>query len=292
MAVSISALIPRVRDLLADRPWETTSTTTTTATTVAVPDGTLWAEGDIGEWQTGTVGGEQFYVQAVVANNLTVVRGYAGTTAETHTSGDRVVKNPVYTYRQITQAITEYVNELWPFVYKTGTVSLTPVSTTVWYDLNALTIGIVSVIQLYGSSNTYAGRFGMRGNLPFEVDYNLPAALCASGRGMRFPSGMYHSSNTITVTDQRAVTGTSDIEDSGQFPVGDCLVHFAAGRLLQALEIRRVSAGQPSDTAASVSTGARLQTGAWYANLGKQKLELLKQKYEMFYQPVSMRRKA
>ena len=290
MAISISALIPRVRDLTADRPSETTSTTTTTSTTVAVPDGTLWSEGDIGEWQTGTVGGEQFLVQSVAVNNLTVVRGYAGTTAETHTSGDRVVKNPVYTYRQITQALTEYVNELWPFVYKTASINLTPSTTTVWYNLNALTIGIVSAVQQYGSSGQYLGRFGLRGNKPFEVDYNIPAALCASGRGMRFPSGIYDASNTILVTDMRAITGTSDIEDSGQFPVGDCLIHLAAGRLLQALEIRRVSAGQPADTAASVSTGARLQTGAWYANLGKQKLELLKQKYEMFYQPVRMRR--
>src|SRR5512145_2229877 len=113
MAVSTSALVARVRDLLGDHPWGTTSTTENTGATVAVPDGTDWSEGDIGEWQTGTVGFEQFYVQAVVANNLTVVRGYAGTTAEAHTSGDRVLKNPSFSGRQIQQALETAVKGLW-----------------------------------------------------------------------------------------------------------------------------------------------------------------------------------
>lgn len=290
MTVSISALVPRVRDLLADRPWETTSTTTTTATTVAVPDGTLWDAGDIGEWQTGTVGGEQFMVQVVAANNLTVVRGYAGTTAETHTSGDRVVKNPTYTYRQITQALTDGVNTLWPFVYKTGTVTLTPSTTTVWYNLNASTIGVIAVTQQYGTSGTYVARYGQRGNYAFELDMNMPTALCASGRGMRFPSGIVDTTNSILVTDQRYVTGTSDIEDSGQFPVGDYLVHYATGRLLQAMEINRVSGFAHDGVAQTVRETSRLQTGAFYANLAKQKLELLAIKYERQYQPVPQRR--
>jgi len=290
MAVSISALIPRVRDLLADRPWETTSTTTTTSSTVAVPDGTLWDQGDIGEWQTGTVGGEQFYVQSVAGNNLTVVRGYAGTTAETHSSGDRVVKNPTYSYRQITQALTQGVNALWPFVYKTGTVTLTPSSTTVWYDLNASTEGVVAVVQQYGSSGQYVGRFGQRGNLPFEWDPNMPTALCASGKGMRFPSGLYDSSNSILVTDKRYVTGTSDIEDSGVLPVGDYLVHFACGILLQSAEIWRESGAALDNVATTVGTNQRLQTGAWFTAQAKKKLEMLAIKFEQKYQPVPMRR--
>ena len=74
--VSISDLVQRVRDLLQDTSaYQTTSTTTTTSTTVAVPDGTLWVQGDVGEWQTGAVGYEQIWVTAApVANNLVVVR--------------------------------------------------------------------------------------------------------------------------------------------------------------------------------------------------------------------------
>ncbi len=290
MALSSSDLVQRVRDLVMDRAWETSSTTTTTSTTVAVPDGTQWAEGDVGEWQTGAVGGEQFYVRSVSSNDLTVFRGYYGTTAETHTSGDRILKNPQYTIRQIQQAIDKAVRNLWPSVYKTGVADLSGFSsTTVWHDLNTATVGIVGVVQLYGSSDQYAGLYGTRGSLPFQTNFGLPTTLCASGKGIRFPSGLYHATNDIFITDMRLVTGSSDI-DNTLFPVDECLVYLAAGNLLQALEIRRVSRGEEADTVGSVSTGTRLQTGAWYTNMGNTKKEELKLKMEEYYSPIRMRR--
>jgi len=286
---SISDLIPRVRDLLYDTPWETTSTTTTTSTTVAVPDGTLWDFGAIGEWQTGTVGYEQFSVVSVAANNLTVIRGYNGTTAETHTSGDRVVRDPLYSGRQIQQAITGEMQYLWPFVYKTGDVDLTPSTTTVWYDLNAATVGVVRVYQQYGVSGVSVGRFGQAGgDFPFEVDYVLPTGLVASGKGIRFRAGMYHASNHIHVIDMRVITGTSDIPDSSQFPVADCLIWLATGRLVEATEVKRDSQGLPQDTLTTVSTGVRLQNGAYFKQQGKKMLELLKYDYKTYYQPIRM----
>jgi hypothetical protein len=289
MAVSLSALIPRVRDLLYDVPWETTSTTTTTSTTVAVPDGTLWETGAIGEWQTGTVGYEQFLVVSVAANNLTVVRGYNGTTAETHASGDRVVRDPLYSGRQIQQALTAELQNLWPFVYKTGDVDLTPSATAVWYDLNAATVGIVRAYQVHGANSEAIGRFGLRsGELPFEVDYVLPAGLVASTKGIRFQYGLYHPTNHVHVIDMRVITGTSDIPDDGQFPVADCLIWLAAGRLVEATEIKRDSQGMPADAAGTVSTGVRLQSGAYFKREGRKMLELLKYDYQQYYQPIRL----
>jgi hypothetical protein len=291
MAVSISDCVQRVRDILGERPYLNTSTTTTTSTTVNLNDTTGLAEGSILEWQTGTVGYEQIYVQSVnSATQVTALRGYNGTTAETHSSGDTLVRNPLTSGRQIQQHLTNAVNGLWPFVYKTGTVTLTPSSTTVWYDLNALTLGIVQVAQQYGSSGQYVGRFGRRGNYGFEVDYSLPTALVASGKGVSFPSGIYDSSNSILVTDMRAVTGSSDIEDSGQFPVADCVVYTAAGRILTASEIARVSGGTAQAVNTAVPAAARLQTGAFYSQEGKKMLETLAVKYQQFYDPVQMRR--
>jgi hypothetical protein len=286
---SLSDLVQRTRDLLYDAPWETTSTTTTTSTTVAVPDGTLWDFGAIGEWQTGTVGYEQFYVVSVSSNNLTVIRGYNGTTAETHTSGDRVVRNPLYSGRQIQQALSNELQGMWPFVYKTGDVDLTPSTTTVWYDLNSATVGVVRAYQLYGASGEYIGRFGRgAGEFSFEVDYLLPTGLVTSGKGIRFASGMYHSSNHIHVIDMRVLTGTSDIPDSPQFPVSDALVWLAAGRLVEATEIKRNSQGMPADTLSTVSSGIRLQSGAFYRVQGKRMLELLTYTYKTHYEPVRM----
>jgi len=217
--LSSTDLVQRVRDMLGYTPYETTSTTTGTGTTVAVVDGTRWDEGAIGEWQTGTVGYEQFYVQTVAVNNLTVVRGYNGTTAEAHTSGDRVLRidNDGFSGRQLQQAINQSVLDLWPWVWKTGTVSLTYAGTTKWYNLNALTLGVVGVKQQKNSTTTDVGIFKDRyyGNgLTYLVRRDLPTAVVASTNGMTFPSGVYDTrdpgANAILVTDVRAVTGATD----------------------------------------------------------------------------------
>jgi hypothetical protein len=292
MAVSTSDLVQRVRDNLGERPYSITCSTTTTATSITVSSTTGLAVGSILEWQASDY--EQAYVSSVDSGTtLTVVRGHNGTTASTHANPTTMfVLTPASTSgRQITQRLTEALNELWPFVYKTGTVTLTGyASSTIWHNLNASTAGIVSVLQLYGSSDQYAGLFGERGGRPFVVNFGLPTGLVASGKGIRFPSGLYDDTNDITITDKRLVTGTSDIEDSGQFPVADCLVNWAVGLILQASEIQRVRAGESLDSAASVSTGQRLNTGAWYLNQGKKDLEKLAIIYEQHYQPVRMKR--
>src|SRR4030042_1156562 len=104
MTYAKTSLIQDIRDVLNDEPWETTSTTTGTGATVAVPDGTKGAAGDVLEWpDTGTVGGEQALVLSVSSNDLTTDRGFNGTTAEAHTSGDRVLKNPRSSTRKISE---------------------------------------------------------------------------------------------------------------------------------------------------------------------------------------------
>jgi hypothetical protein len=290
--LSTSDLVQRVRDLLNDFPWETTSTTTTTSTTVAVPDGALWAQGDIGEWQTGTVGYEQFYVQSVSVNNLTTVRGYAGTTAETHTSGDRVVKLTTpgvvgYSGRQIQRAVTEAMNFSWPYIFKPGTVTLSGWSTsTIWHNLNALTLDVLKVVQLYGSSNVEVGRFGAKNSgKSYSVDLNLPTALVASGKGIRFPGGYFHATNDITITDRRALTGTADIVDSVQFPEAEALTYGAVSRMLQAAEVGRVGGGTNLDTANTVAVGARMNTASWFEEQFRNKLQVLNIRLNDYYQP-------
>lgn len=55
-------------------------------TTLTVADGTRFKAGDVIRIDT-----EQLYVSAVATNNLTVIRGYAGSTAATHADGSRVL---------------------------------------------------------------------------------------------------------------------------------------------------------------------------------------------------------
>jgi len=270
--------------MLGDHPYETTSTTVDTGTTVAVTDGTRWEEGAIGEWQTGTVGYEQFFVQSVAANNLTVIRGFDGTTAETHTSGDRVLRidNDGFAGRKVQQAITQALLDSWPYVWKTGTVTLTYASTTKWYNLDALTLGIVQVAQQPNATiadiGIFKDRYFGQGKY-YIVRRNLPTGLVASANGITFPAGVYDArtsgGNSIIVTDVRALTGTTDISDSSNLPVAEAFVYGAVARLLKAKEIARISYGNPLESVQTSSQGARVQLAQFYEGQYRNRIEAI-----------------
>ncbi len=298
MGVSRDALIPRVRDLLGDTPYTTTSTTTGVGSTVTVPDGTRWAEGDIGEWQTGTVGYEQFLVTGdPVGNDLPVSRAYGNTVAETHTSGDRIAQNPAFFGRQIQQALEAGVRSLYPFVYKATPIILSVVGGGAdpdWWDVapaNAQAVlGLIDVNQVYGQSPALqVARYGRDSGTSISFDTTLPTDLVTSGVGLRINSGLYHPTNDLFITVAQAVTGSgadTDIEDSGSFPVADYLISFAAGRLTGASEIPRVSSGADLETSGTVSAGARQEVGRTFAFDAKKQLEVLAIRYRRFYRPL------
>ena len=293
MALSSSDLVQRCRDILGDRPFTDSSTTTTTGTTITVADSSLYSVGAIVEWQTGAVGFEQMLVTAIpTSTTLTVVRGYAGTTAETHTSGDEIVRDPLFTGRTIQQSITQVILDSWPYIWKPGTINLTYSDTTKWYDLNAATLGIVTVTQEKNSTVTDFGRFRDRyfgGGLSYIVERDLPTAIVASTIGIYFPNGVYDSrtsgGNAIVVRDVRAITGTSDIEDSSNLPMAEALVWGACGRLLKAKEVSRITAGEPLTTSSSVGAGARFSLGSQYEQEWRRRLETLRIRLHSIYSP-------
>lgn len=294
MAVSLSDLIPRVRDLLGDRPFTDTSTTTTTATTIVVADTTLYAPGQVIEWQTGTVGYEQCYIKSLTnATDMLVTRGYAGTTAETHTSGDSIiVLGPdQFSGRNIQQSLTQVLYDSFPMLWIPGTASLTYSATTKWYDLETTTLGIVSVTQKKNTTVTDYGRFRDKyqgDGLSYIVQRDLPSTIApVSGIGMSFPQGVYDSSGTnpIVVRTVEAATGTNDIEDSAQLPVAEALVFGCVGRLLQMMEVRRVQHGEPQTVTSSVGSGARFSLGREYERQWRNRLEGIKYRLDSLYDP-------
>ncbi len=292
MAISSSALVQRVRDILGDRPLQDSSTTTTTATTIVVADTTLYSPGRIVEWQTGAVGFEQMYVRSITnATDMVVIRGYNGTTAETHTSGDAIIIEPSFTGRTIQQAITAILNDSWPEAWVPGTISLAYSATTKWYDLNALTMGIVGVVQKKNSTVTDYGKFRdpyQGDGRSYVVQRNLPSAIVTSTNGIWFPNGVYDSrtgGNNMVVTDARIITGTSDIEDSGSLPIAEAMVWGVAGRLLKAKEVSRIVAGEPQTVTSSVGTGARYSLGREYTQEWRHRLEDVKVRLQAVYDP-------
>lgn len=288
MAVSISDLIPRVRDLLDDEPWETTNSSDPGAggTTFTVPDGTRFEEGDVVEFQDN---GEQVRVASVSGNTLTVKRGHNGTTAAAHSSGTVILKNPIYGYRQISQALTWAVQQLWPYAWKVVTVSVTPSTTTIWYDADATGLALINATQRYGASNEHEGFYGRPGtNKPVVFEQNMDTGLVASGKGLRFPRGFYHPTNAVTVRLAAAITGTSDIEDSTTLPVADAVIFGACYRLTLGKQILRGSKAPNLEEAASVGESARLRTALFTREEFDRMLQSLRLRHQDVY-PIAGR---
>ncbi len=243
MSVTVASLVQRIRFELGDRPWETVGTLTNAAdTTCAVTDGTDWAKGDIGEFVED---GDTFLVQSISSNDLTCVRGYWGSTAAGHTSA-RLMKNPRYSFDEIKNAISATIQGqlLFPKVYKKVADTITPTAGTTWYDLAATAQGLVQAVQLYGTSDSKVGFFGTRhGDFPILMERNLPTTLVASGVGVRFPGGFFHSSNTVSIdyaakiTDTIASSEYSDITDGEA--VVEAIIYGAVAHLEGALENRK-----------------------------------------------------
>lgn len=285
MAYAKSSLIQDIRHLLQDNPWEASSTTTTTSATVAVPDGTKWAAGDIGEWSfSGTVGGEQFLVTSVSGNNLTTVRGYNGTTSETHSSGDRVVKNPRYTVIQITDAIDRVIDGLYPTAWTVTSTNITPSSTATWFDsglsaANALAlIDMQSAVQRYGPSNDKLGYYGASKAgvrmLPIQFVRDAPTALLTSGVGVRFPGRFHHTSNVVAVSWRVKITNTvsgGNYSDIDEGLLTEAIANGVCARLVEAKDIPNVS---EEARLGQESPGAFLSIGSFFE---QKYLELLAQ---------------
>lgn len=289
MAVSIAALIPRVRDQLNDRPmFATQGSAADTTGVIAVTDGTDWDEGAVGEFQAN---GEQFKVISVSSNNLTCFRGWNGTTAAIQAASSTIFRDPRYSYRQVEQALTGRVHRLWPYAWKVGSASVTPSQTTRWNDLAATDMALINATQRYGASSEFEGWYGVEPGGYEAVDKPvLPIvfrrrmdAVVTSGTGVRFPGGFHHATNTITVRTARRITGTSDIEDSEILPVGETLVLGALATLLRGGQIERVGAGVNRDQAATIGSTSRLQTFGVLESDFRDQLQLLKFMHEQVY---------
>jgi len=280
LAVSTTDLIPRVRTYLDERPFVTTATATNASTTtVSVTDGTDWEEGAILEFQDN---GEQVLVQSIAANNLTVVRGWAGTTAQTHTS-IQAWRDPQYTYDNINKCLASAVRRLWPYAWKIVDDSITPLTDgTIWYDVAADALALVNIVQSYGTSpHISLGIYGDgKANKQVVFERNLPTAIAASTVGVRFPDGFFHISNTIRIKYAAAITGTTDIEDDGELSVSDAVIYGGLGRLISGKELERVTAGEDQEVSRSVRVGARLSAGAYYERLFRKELEMLRLKHQ------------
>ena len=189
------------------RPFATLCTEAMDASEVGVDvtAGTDWATGDVLEFSDG----EQCFVQSVTTNTLTVIRGYNGTTAATHSINDIVLKNPRFTLQQIDQAITDTLLEFESFgiwAFGQGEITLVPGQYT--YNLATYTDAL-DVLSVYHPREAIQGDPIV---LPFNFHRQVHTTFAASGVALTvWDWGQKSAGETLQFTYQKRIDNVVDL---------------------------------------------------------------------------------
>jgi hypothetical protein len=263
MTLAQTTVVQRVRDLLGEQPWRVQyagATTTTTDTTYDMPDGTRWEEGSIMEWQDG---GAQDWVSSVATNTVTIYQGINGTTAVAHASGATVLKDPRFSYQRIVDAAALTMTSLFPVIYKVATATVTPNTTSTWYDLGASDfMGLIKATQQDTNSTSpdviFYGAHGSRMSIAITT---VPTAVAASGYGVRFPGGVSNVTNAINLSYAAKITSTLDTTsayaDLSDGILAEVVVWGTAARLALSTDLQRTNDEDINMGDSSVQSGSR-----------------------------------
>ena len=291
MAVSLTTLVPRLRTILgelSDQTWVTQGSAASAVSVVAVTDGTQWDVGAVGEFQN--TGFEQFKVLSISVNNLTCIRGWGGTTAASQAASSTIIRDPIITGQNATDSLTQAMQRAWPYVYIVGSQPITPSTTTMWYNLNALDIELLGARQKYGTTTLAFGEWVTgTARRPTNKKFayfsrELDTSIAASGVGIRFKNNsFFHVTNTVTVRTKRLLTGTSDIEDTQELPVAEALIIGAIPRVLAEVQLRRILYTPNLQQAQQLGGLVPLQAASGYEQQFQTMLFHLKLKHDELY---------
>jgi len=127
-------------DVLNERPFASliNGAVNNSTTSIVVDEGDYFNTGDIIEFLAD---GEQCYVTVSAVETLTVIRAWNGTTIAAHDDNSVILKNPRFTYKQITDSITATLLQLEQLgIHAWGYGEITLVAGQEWYDLTATDI--------------------------------------------------------------------------------------------------------------------------------------------------------
>lgn len=277
MAYAKATLVSRIRRELNDVPWfdaAAAAVTTAGQTTLTVADTTLYAVGDVIEFQDD---GEQVLVQALFsATVLTIARGHNGTTPSTHLISTQLAKGPLFQYKQIEFAVEASLQSLWPSVYHVASEAITPVAGTKWYA-NATTpagIDLISAVQMSTSTPSTPFFYGARkGAYPIALVHGLPTASFTSGSAYYIPH-FRNTTNTVLIRSAAIIDDTVSGSNYSYLSDGllvEAVVLLAAADLLQFLDIPRSSDQDTTMADATVSPGARSSVAEGIRRRGMEK---------------------
>lgn len=275
MSLAQSTLVQRVRRILGDTPYQQVgSTSNASTTTVTVSDSSKFDVGAIIEFQNN---GEQVMVKTIT--NATTVevwaRGHNGTTAATQASGTIFI-DPEFTYIDITDGLDRCIQTLWPYAWKKVSDTVTPDTTTQWFDLAADAIDLIQVVQRYGDSSQYLARFGEKDSgLPVAIGLNMPTAYVASGVGIRFPNGFAHSTNVVYIDYRAKITTTlssTNYSDLSDGLLAEAVVYGTAAKLVGVKEVPLVTSRDVSQGDTPIGPQARLTAASYLSDMYRKTL--------------------
>ena len=246
-----SNLIDRViSDLLAGTVEERNkiaASVNASATTVTVS----YSLNSLAEQTVFEVGSELFYIWAVDTANksLTVERGFAGTTAASHTQGDVLVVNPKFPRKRILDALNDELADLsspMNGLFQMKTVDIDYNGSDRMIDLT----GISSVVDLYDVKLRY-----LQDDYPIIRDVrllrNMPATDFPSGFALAFDRSIRSGSLHVTYKDaySQFTSESSTLASAGaSTELTDLLVLGAQIRMLAGREVKRNFIESQGDT--------------------------------------------
>ncbi len=223
--------------------------------TIPVDTGTNFSLGNIIEFQDN---GEQCYVISVAGNNLTVIRGFNGTTAATHADNTVIAKNPRFTVKQTEDSITQVLYALeGQGVHVFGQGSLTLVDNVHFYDIAETDlVPMYGVLSVHYEDTTVDTRIMP---LPFYRDM-VHTSISASQQAIRLLSwGTQNAGDTVYYAYAKKIDGVDDL-----LPRQEELVVLGATAKMagKTLFPRTQDPGKHTDR--TVQPGQGMRDGRWY----------------------------
>ena len=188
-------------------------------------------------------------------------RGFRGTTAATHSSGDRVVSAPVLPRATVKRALNSAIESVYPALWGTETATFAFAAGTESYELPAGTVGVLdlkwqdySIASLWHDVRTYS------------VDVNANTTSFTNGAAVRIGDFVVPG-RTVQVTVKKAPTALSSGSDVFSTVTGlqssceDVIRLGAAQRLVTLMDAAHLQ-GKSAEADFSGASQRNVQTGA------------------------------
>lgn len=199
------------------------------------------------------VGVEELFVTGVAGQDVTVVRGFGGSTADEHEAGVFVTVNPKFSRFRVCRFLRDEVRSWFPTLFAVDTVTLASVSTGSWYgsvavDLAGVPAGFYRVLSVQFNAGSGSWLDVQR----FRVERDMPPAEFPSGSALLLDHPL-RAARDLRVTYGYAFNtdswgaGTDLVSDVG---LAEWMVDIpalgAAARMMVGREVPRTfGAGQP-----------------------------------------------